>query len=1532
MSLAPGNVFKGVNLAVKAVEQSDGSWKAYVANVAAGTVAVYTAATYGGALTAVALAVGTVNVPAGILVAAAGSYLVTDMTGFMFHATHTTVMDALNSQPVLDMENYLRQNASVKAALDAIDAAYNNAITNPGVEDAVDNLMDALGWLNEMAASAEAMLNDALEGLANLWGSAVAAIDPIVLDLNGDGIHYTSLANSDVYFDGDGDEFAERTEWLDGNDGFLVRDLNSNGKIDNITEMFGDDNGTSAYAKLAALDSNSDGKISSSDTAFSTLRVWQDANVNGIVDSGELKTLASLNIASISTSHTNDTISGGHAVNGTSTFTYTNNTTGAAAATIFQANQVDSWYVGDGTDESVEISLDAMLMPKSRGYGVLKSLPYAMTEDQDLLAMVKNLAMLDSSLQMNSIYQHVEMIIREWADVNGVSPTSRGSNGDARHVVTLEKIMDQDFYNDYNSTSNPDYNSDRYIGAAYATFVNEIMSRLLVQGPLHDVFSSAAYNYETDELELNDTLNDILDRAVAQVPTGGEKDVEAYWGEIARVLTTYATDLGTTASAAKLAVDEAAGFRTTILFATGTDGNDYLAADGGSGGSSGTHDAFFGGKGDDYLKGGNGHDTYIFDLNDGDDVIEDAVSHAFTPLEDAIVFRDGITAADITLAEDPLSWDMIITINSTGETITVTDHFLGVYWRIDEIRFSDGVVWGIDTINGLATGTLSAPTISTGTVGDDSFTPTATQAAIITKGGADRIVLNNSSSTYLSIADFNYAQGDRIDIAAFTTITTLSQLSITDMLGRAQISLPGGRTVILSGVTGSQIDATWFISNTLSGANTIVTGTSGNDSLTGSSLDDTIYGGSGGDSLYGGNGSDLIEGGAGSDYIDGGSGNDTISYASSSAWVNVDLANNNHWNGDAAWDNVVNVENVIGSAYADNITGSSIANVLIGGTGNDTISGLAGNDTINGGAGDDYITAGDNDDFIIGGAGSDYIDGGNGTDTVSYAYSSAYVNVDLANNSHWNGDASWDNITNVENVIGSDYGDVIAGSAAANMLNGGLGNDSLDGGAGADTLYGGAGNDSLSGGNDADSIYGGLGNDTLVGGDGNDLLKGELGDNSLSGGNGNDTLESASSDTLTGGANADVFKINRAFQSQTIITDFTVGTDTIQLNGFRAPIQFAYLSISQVGSDTIILLENGQSIVLQGVTASSLTASDFGESVPSVTGYTGTSGNDTLSGSSGNDSISGLAGNDTISGGNGDDLIIGGTGSDSINGGTGNDTVSYAASSAFVSIDLTANNHWNGDASWDSITNVENVIGSDYADYIKGDASANKLTGGLANDTMHGENGADTINGDAGDDYLTGGNGDDLITGGAGSDYIDGGAGIDTVSYASSSAYVHIDLANNDHWNGDASWDSITNVENVIGSLYNDIIIGDTAANLLNGGVGNDTISGGNGNDVIVGSFGQDSLTGGSGNDVFRIVSLLDSIVGTADVISDFTQGQDKIDLSSLGFTGLESTSTPTAGNLGTYISSGVTHITDGGDFDVAITGSHTLVNSDFIF
>ncbi len=104
-----------------------------------------------------------------------------------------------------------------------------------------------------------------------------APCEPFVLDLNGDGVQLTGAVNGTAYFDLDNDGFREQVGWVDKNDGLLVRDLNGNGTIDDLTELIGDPV-TDSYTILRGFDDNQDNKINSNDAIWNTLQVWQDAN------------------------------------------------------------------------------------------------------------------------------------------------------------------------------------------------------------------------------------------------------------------------------------------------------------------------------------------------------------------------------------------------------------------------------------------------------------------------------------------------------------------------------------------------------------------------------------------------------------------------------------------------------------------------------------------------------------------------------------------------------------------------------------------------------------------------------------------------------------------------------------------------------------------------------------------------------------------------------------------------------------------------------------------------------------------------------------------------------------------------------------------------------------------------------------------------------------------------------------------------------------------------------------------------------
>ncbi|MBD0866531.1 MAG: proprotein convertase P, partial [Rhodobacteraceae bacterium] len=188
-----------------------------------------------------------------------------------------------------------------------------------------------------------------------------------------------------------------------------------------------------------------------------------------------------------------------------------------------------------------------------------------------------------------------------------------------------------------------------------------------------------------------------------------------------------------------------------------------------------------------------------------------------------------------------------------------------------------------------------------------------------------------------------------------------------------------------------------------------------------------------------------------------------------------------------------------------------------------------------------------------------------------------------------------------------------------------------------------------------------------------------------------------------------------------------------------------------------------------------------------------------------------------------------------------------------VIVNLEAGTGSGGEAEGDRLRNIENIRGSEY------------------NDTLTGNNGNNRLRGDGGNDTLQGGEGDDTLQGGEGNDTLDGGAGVDEASYASSDAGVTVDLSLRDTKQvsgGHAAGDTLTSIENIRGSKYNDTLTGDDSDNRLYGGGGIDVLRGGKGDDTLEGGADADVLDGGGGVDE---ASYADSDVG---VMVNLTTGQ----------------------------------------------------------
>ncbi|BAQ67006.1 PD40 domain-containing protein [Geminocystis sp. NIES-3709] len=626
----------------------------------------------------------------------------------------------------------------------------------------------------------------------------------------------------------------------------------------------------------------------------------------------------------------------------------------------------------------------------------------------------------------------------------------------------------------------------------------------------------------------------------------------------------------------------------------------------------------------------------------------------------------------------------------------------------------------------------------------------------------------------------------------------------------------------------------------------------GADLLDGGTENDVIYGDAGNDTLKGGAGNDLLDGGTDYNDLDGGDGVDTVTYINLTrkVIVNIDqtkdyshtdyrwkaleyvLFSANYFVSSAGlartdtYDLLNNLENIMGSQFADLLIGNAFDNQIIGQKGNDLIVGNDGNDTL---------------------------DGGEDIDVVVYGYdpaTSVYVNLEL--NTAIDGYGKTDTLLDIEYAIGSDGDDTLVGNGQDNVLEGEKGNDLIESKIGNDVLYGDDGNDSLYGETGIDTLYGGLGNDLLDGGTENDSLNGYGGNDTLYGGTGVDRLYGNTENDLIYGDDDNDFIYGDA------------GHDTLK------------------GGEGVDLLDGG-------------TENDFIYGEGGIDTLNGRTGNDWLDGGTENDFIYGNAGNDTLKGGEGVDLLDGGTENDFIYGEGGIDTLK-----GNVGNDLldggTENDSLYGDAGNDTLyggtgndlldgsTENDSLYGDGGIDTLKGNVGNDLLDGGTENDSLYGEGGIDTLKGGTGNDLLDGSTendslygegGIDTLKGGTGNDLLDGGTendslygegGIDTLKGGTGNDLLD-GGTENDSLYGEGGIDTLkggTGNDLLDGGTENDSLYGDAGNDTLKGGTGNDLLDGGTENDSLYGEGGIDTLYGGAGNDLLDGGTENDSLYGDA--------------------------------------------------------------------
>jgi VCBS repeat-containing protein len=744
-------------------------------------------------------------------------------------------------------------------------------------------------------------------------------------------------------------------------------------------------------------------------------------------------------------------------------------------------------------------------------------------------------------------------------------------------------------------------------------------------------------------------------------------------------------------------------------------------------------------------------------------------------------------------------------------------------------------------------------------------------------------------------------------------------------------------------------------------------GTSGNDYIHGAGGNDLIspLGEASlpdADHVFGDAGNDYFMAGPGADQHDGGEGTDTIDYsfadhvavdmAAETASVSFSCSNFEH--------TLVAIENVVGSHGPDQISGDDNPNVLRGNDGDDSIDGMSGDDILHGDDGNDTLAGNAGSDMLYGGGGSDILDGDEG-DSVDpdgdlFLYESLEEGGDIIRMFDQETDAlvfsgncfQGTDLEGISGQLSSEHFIFLSGSEAdayhtalAQEMETPVHTDAFvylaptatnpeaqlifNAGSGTQGLIDATVIATFQTSDPVDHS-----NIVIVPADplcAHDQLLVIPQDYTLHGkleilNPAHDMAFSLIDDPDNGNVSFSpdgsfIYKTNTGFQGHDSFT-YQVTND----HGFS--------SQATVALDVIVDIDtNGDTV-----------APDY------AAGIVGTDGNDVMSGTSSDEWFSPLGGDDEVQAGSGNDIIRGGPGYDTIDGGEGSDTMDYSESvPALVTGDggysyelytqvfldpgaqegspsATAP-YDQGDGAvvyTDVLEDMENAIGSSVSkDMIMGSTAPNLLAGNGDQDYLCGSSGNDCLIGGSAEDSVEGGTGNDLIIAGPGDDYLSGGWGFDTVDYAESQTGIVVNLSSftgthtgSEPESAQAGFDQLSytdtlvEIENIVGSGFddqvegndqpnifwgeegndelfglddNDSLFGGAGADDLDGGAGSDFLHGGQGNDYLVGGPGQDHLFGGEGMDEFYYSSRDDF----GDVIFDFTSGEDVLGIDLVG-------------------------------------------------
>jgi Ca2+-binding RTX toxin-like protein len=668
---------------------------------------------------------------------------------------------------------------------------------------------------------------------------------------------------------------------------------------------------------------------------------------------------------------------------------------------------------------------------------------------------------------------------------------------------------------------------------------------------------------------------------------------------------------------------------------TGGTGRDFIQGDAGA-------DTLVGGGGNDTMLGGEGNDEIRFTASAADVLSVDGGAS-----DDSVIITDFnlLTAAStISGGEGTADVLSIAVANTTAGAASGVVNFeqltasAAVTQAMTTIFTNDTTINRINLVTGANTITSASNTVATLRADEDVTTLSFARASNTT---ATALTVQARQDEATGLTSLTVNNEETLTLSAGAIVTPGNTLTVTALnaIEVQTLNISGLQNTAVTFGTNSATGGSGTTGRTITINGSTATGTVNVDAstalasqalvLSGSATQaNTLTGGLGADTITGGTANDIITGGQGADVVDGGTGVNTFS----AVGMNATQADGG----------IANSVGAVVNLGATTLTAADVFNATGAYTSSGSLS-VASNRT---------------------------------------SYLAATATAGLA--------TTQDTLANIQNVTGSGGTDYIIGSAVANSINAGEGNDTVQASAGVDTLVGGDGVDTLrlaqvlngtliadnatinlttataqtlSTGNtitmsstDFESIdaSGQLNSAVDLG------LTGTAAANTLTGGAGNDTM--------TGGASADTFNINFGADS---ITDLGAGASAdIMVISSGASVVAAVTgdytatsATSNSGAATIngAAATDGDVVNMASATVVGTIGYTINAGAATASTLTGSGGVDTITGSSTGDVLVGGAGNDVINGNGGNDNITGGTGGDFITAGTGTVTAAYAA-------------------------------------------------------------------------------------------------------------------------------------------------------------------------------------------------------------------------------------------------------------------------------